>query len=135
MKAYPIRKGLIVPPYELGYTKPTPEQQAKRGATTNHHGYYPGRAFRDVPHRRIFRNLVSNVYPMIGVEHNIGADNLHNRFAPPPMPKDVQMIDVVEEYLYANGVIDCVRENKTHELIEISYDQWQLSKGLYRRVA
>lgn len=131
----PTRNGLVIPPYELGYTVPTDAQINQRGVVTNHHGYYPRRLYICSQIDRIFRNLTPNVYPMLGTEHNIGRDNYHSRFEPPKKPKDTLMIDVIEEHLATHGTIECVRENKTNEVYEIPLESWEMVKGLYRRVA
>jgi hypothetical protein len=121
---YPTNRGLIVPPPELGFETVTP----KRRETTNHHGYYNRADYRDISYRRVFRGLITNVYTLDIQDHQ----ELHERYAPPVMPKDSLMIDVVEEYLATNGVIDVVREKRTCDTYQVTSDQWLALRSQYR---
>lgn len=120
---YPTRNGLIVPPSELGF-ETVPH---KRRETSNHHAYFNRAEYRDVSYRRIFRGLVTNVFTLSIYDHQ----ELHEVYSPPVMPKDIQMIDVVEEYLASNGVIDVVREKRTCNTYQIESDTWQNIKSQY----
>lgn len=121
---YPVRSGLAIPPNELGFEIVTP----KRRETTNHHAYWERTLYRDVAHRRVFRGLITNVYTLGIKDHQ----KLHEVYSRPVMPKDIQMIDCVEEYLSLNGVIDVVREKRTCETYQIESDTWQNIKSQYR---
>lgn len=121
---YPTRNGLVIPPIELGYEIMRP----KRRETTNHHGYFNKAHYSDVSHRRVFRGLITNVYTLGIHDHQ----ELHETYGPPVMPKDILMIDVVEEYLANNGVIDVVREKRTCQTYQIESDTWQNIKSQYR---
>lgn len=124
---YPTRNGLIISPYELGYTQPTPEQQQARGRVNIHHGYYFRHSY-DARLRGVFRNLITNTYPLIISEHS----ELHTRFNEQPrVPKEDLMIDVVEEYLSLNGVIHCIHEKKTKDIYEVSAEQWERIRASY----
>jgi hypothetical protein len=125
---YPTRDGLILPPYELGFTIPDSQAYARRN-TQNHHGYFPRRAY-DENWRRVFRNLLVNVYPMLSYEHN-GIDSLHDSYAPPRMPKDSLMIDVIEEELATHSVIALVHEKRTNESYHLDLEKWEHIRRSY----
>lgn len=128
---YPTyRNGLAVNPVELDINVPS-QLDIDRRKTTNHHNQWTRASYQSVRHRSVFRNLVTNVYPLLRDEH----EQLHQEYAAPVMPTDFQMIEHVEDYLQENGVIECIREKKTNEVYEIQPDEWQLIKGLYRRAA
>lgn len=135
MSHYPVRRGgLIVPPQELGYTVPTPEQIGTRGLTSVHHGYYPRPRFDQTRYASVFRNILPNVFDMIGTEHNLGQDTVHSRYRDGVYkPNDGVMIDFVDEYLDANGVIHCIRENHTREVYEIQRKDWLNTRQAYKR--
>lgn len=76
----------------------------------------------------MFRGLSSRVVDMWIIDHN----ELHERYSAPRVPTDIQMIDVVEEYLSLYGVIDVVREKRTHETYQIESGTWQNIKSQYR---
>lgn len=127
MSRYPTRNGLIISPYELGYIQPTEADRAIRGETQNHHSWWPKRNY-ETRVQSVFRNLVTNVYPMLVEEHN-GHFGLHDRYDPPKMPTDVQMIDVVEQYIAENGVIHAIHEKRTNDVYRIHPDQWAQIRG------
>jgi hypothetical protein len=112
MSRYPQSSGILVSPYELGYTQPSKVELSLRRRTQNHHGFWPRRNY-ETRVQSVFRNLVSNVYPMLVEEHN-GNSGLHDRYDPPRMPSEVQMIDVLEQYIAENGVIHAVHEKRTN---------------------
>jgi hypothetical protein len=119
---YPTRKnGLIIPPYELNFTVPTEEQLNTRRRATIHHGYYNRSNYSGERIHNIFRNLVTNVYPLLAEEHT----ELHNDFSPPIKPRETLMIDVVEEYLAVNGTVDCIRESKTRQVYQLTANEWE----------
>lgn len=128
---YPVRQRLIISPYELGYQQP--EDVGRRRHVNIHHGYFDRHRY-DLRHRSVFRNLITNVYPMLVEEHNAGRDSLHHVYDAPPVPPDALMIDVVEEYLALNGVIECVKEKQTRQTYRIQPEEWQhIKKGYDRR--
>ena len=116
---YPSRSGLAIPIQELGYEVATPQ----RRQTSQHHLFFERGAYNLNPLHRVFRGLISNVYTMHVHEH---AD-LHERYSAPIKPKDGIMLDVIDEYISLNGVIDVVREKRTHETYQITPDQWVVS--------
>lgn len=120
---YPTRKGIAVSPYELGFVIPESSQK-----TTRHHAHFE-RCQYDLRHRSLFRNLISNVYPLLPYEHQ----DLHERFDAPKVPSDVLMIDHLDEYMALNGVLRCVKEKKTREVYRVQPEEWEFIKGLYRK--
>jgi len=130
---YPTRRsGLIVPPAELGFTVPTPEQIETRRLCTIHHGHYPRKNYEQTRYASVFRNLITNVFPMLGVEHNLGQENLHSRYDAPKRPHDSLMIEVLDDYLVMNGVIECIREKQTRQTYQIMPEEWRHIKRGYR---
>jgi hypothetical protein len=126
---YPTRQGgLIVPPTELGFHAPTPEQFNTRRLTTNHHGYFERHRYADLRYRMVFRNLVSNVYNLLADEHV----SLHEQFDAPKRPRDSLMIEVLDDYLVMNGVIECIREKQTRQTYQIQPEEWRHIKRGYR---
>jgi len=118
---YPVnRQGLALPVQEVGY-----EVVAHQRRLTNRHHLQFERTDYRSPLRRIFRGLSNRVVDMYIPDHN----DLHDRFSAPRIPTDIQMIDCVEEYLSINGVIECVKEKKTHQTYEINSEQWQAIKS------
>ena len=101
--------------------EPTPEQLSTRGRVNTHHGYWTKTSYHSNSLHAIFRNLITNVYPLLTEEHAV----LHANYDPPVRPKDSLMYDVIEEYLAINGTIDCVREKKTAEVYKIQAVEWQ----------
>ena len=119
---WPSSNGLAVPITEMGYEMVLPE----RRKTSQHHLFYERRMYTK-RYQQVFRGLVSNVYTMYIHDHQ----DLHERYSAPVMPKDIQMIDVVEEYLSLNGVIDVVKEHRTSEIYQIESGTWQNIKSQY----
>lgn len=124
---YPTRGGLIIPPVELNFPTPTPEQLNTRRATTIHHGYWEKRRY-DIRHRAVFRSLITNVYPLLVDDHI----RLHMDFDAPKQPHDSLMIEVVDDYLAVNGVVECIREKKTRTTYLIQPEEWQQIRNGYR---
>jgi hypothetical protein len=126
---YPTRRGgLIVSPYEIGFHEPTLEEQNVRRLVTQHHGYYERARYNDVRFRSVFRNLITNVYPLLAHDHNV----LHQEFDGPVVPPDTLMVEVVEDFLTMHGVITCVREKKTRSTFDIQPEDWRHIKRGYR---
>jgi len=128
---YPTRGGLIIPPAEIGLHAPTPEDLGVRRLTSNHHAYFQKAQYHDIRFRAVFRNLVTNVYPLFVPDHA----RLHEEFDPPKRPKDELMVDVIEEYLSLHGVVECIREKRTREVYQIQPEEWVAIKKGYRRAA
>lgn len=126
---YPTRNGIIVPPYELGCTIPTPEHRSIRNNVNVHHGFWERKDYQGVQFRSIFRNLIDHTFPMLVVEHN----ELHEDFDPPKRPEDSRMIEILDDYIAVNGVITVIRESCTRDTQDISIDRWRSIKGSYKR--
>lgn len=121
---YPVnRQGLALPVQELGFEV----VEHQRRLTNRHHLQFDHRDYMKSPLHRIFRGLSTRVVDMWIPDHN----DLHERYSAPKMPTDIQMIDCLEEYMSLHGVIDCVREKRTHETYQIDSDTWQNIKSQY----
>lgn len=121
---YPVNKqGIALPIQEVGFEV----VQHQRRLTNRHHLQYERNNYTS-PLQRVFRGLSSRVVDMRIIDHN----ELHERYSAPRVPTDIQMIDVVEEYLSLYGVIDVVREKRTHETYQIESGTWQNIKSQYR---
>lgn len=121
---YPVNKqGIALPIQEVGFEV----VQHQRRLTNRHHLQYERNNYTS-PLHRVFRGLSSRVVDMWIIDHN----DLHERYSAPRVPTDIQMIDVVEEYLSLYGVIDVVREKRTHETYQIELGTWQNIKSQYR---
>lgn len=131
---YPTRRnGLIVPPAELGFAVPTIEQIGTRGLVNIHHGYFPRFRFDYVRYVGVFRNLVDNTFQMIQTEHNQGQRTLHTQFRDGvPKPSEALMVEIVEDHLFMNGSITCVRENHTSSTYVIEQPEWRHIKKGYK---
>jgi hypothetical protein len=114
---YPTsRSGLALPIQEVGYEVVAHQ----RRLTNRHHLQFDRTDYMKSPLHRVFRGLSSRVVDMNMADHI----ELHDRFNAPRFPTDTQMIDCLEEYICTNGVIECVREKKTHQIYEINLEQW-----------
>lgn len=121
---YPVNKqGIALPIQEVGFEV----VQHQRRLTNRHHLQYERNNYTS-PLHRVFRGLSSRVVDMWIIDHN----DLHERYSAPRVPTDIAMIDVVEEYLSLYGVIDVVREKRTHETYQIELGTWQNIKSQYR---
>jgi len=121
---YPTNKsGLALPVQEVGFEV----VQHQRRLTNRHHLQFERNNYTS-PLQRVFRGLSSRVVDMWIIDHN----ELHERYSAPRVPTDIAMIDVVEEYLATYGVIDVVREKRTHETYQIESGTWQNIKSQYR---
>lgn len=121
---YPVNKqGIALPIQEVGFEV----VQHQRRLTNRHHLQYERNNYTS-PLQRVFRGLSSRVVDMWIADHN----ELHERYSAPRVPTDIAMIDVVEEYLSLYGVIDVVREKRTHETYQIESGTWQNIKSQYR---
>lgn len=121
---YPVNKqGIALPIQEVGFEV----VQHQRRLTNRHHLQFERNNYTS-PLHRVFRGLSSRVVDMWIADHN----ELHERYSAPRIPSEVAMIDVVEEYLSLYGVIDVVREKRTHETYQIESGTWQNIKSQYR---
>lgn len=121
---YPVNKqGIALPIQEVGFEV----VQHQRRLTNRHHLQFERNNYTS-PLHRVFRGLSSRVVDMWIADHN----ELHERYSAPRIPSEVAMIDVVEEYLSLYGVIDVVREKRTHETYQIEPGTWQNIKSQYR---
>lgn len=121
---YPVNKqGIALPIQEVGFEV----VQHQRRLTNRHHLQFERNNYTS-PLQRVFRGLSSRVVDMWIIDHN----DLHERYSAPRVPTDIAMIDVVEEYLSLYGVIDVVREKRTHETYQIELGTWQNIKSQYR---
>lgn len=121
---YPVNKqGIALPIQEVGFEV----VQHQRRLTNRHHLQFERNNYTS-PLQRVFRGLSSRVVDMWIADHN----ELHERYSAPRVPTDIQMIDCVEEYLSLYGVIDVVREKRTHETYQIESGTWQNIKSQYR---
>lgn len=121
---YPVNKqGIALPIQEVGFEVVQHQQRL----TNRHHLQFERNNYTS-PLQRVFRGLSSRVVDMWIADHN----ELHERYSAPRVPTDIQMIDVVEEYLSLYGVIDVVREKRTHETYQIESGTWQNIKSQYR---
>jgi hypothetical protein len=125
---FPTRNGLAISPYELGFTVPTPEQLETRRAVTIHHGQWERDRYTGPRHRTVFRNLITNTYPMLAPEHII----LHEDYDAPVRPKDSVMIDVLDEYIALHGFIECIREKQTRSTYIIMPEAYEGIKRGYK---
>jgi hypothetical protein len=126
---YPSRDGIIVSPYELGLTVPTPEHRKLRNNVNVHHGWYERRMYQDTQFRSVFRNLIVHTFPLLIIEHH----ELHGDFDPPKRPEDSRMIEILDDYMAVNGVITVIRESCTRDTQDISIDRWHSIKDSYKR--
>lgn len=121
---YPVnRQGLALPVQEVGFEV----VQHQRRVTNRHHLQFERNNYIS-PLQRVFRGLSSRVVDMRIIDHN----ELHETYSAPRIPSEVAMIDCVEEYLATYGVIDVVREKRTHQTYQIESGTWQNIKSQYR---
>jgi len=121
---YPTNKsGLALPIQEVGFEV----VQHQRRLTNRHHLQFERNNYTS-PLQRVFRGLCSRVVDMRIIDHN----ELHETYSAPRIPSEVAMIDCVEEYLATYGVIDVVREKRTHQTYQIESGTWQNIKSQYR---
>lgn len=121
---YPVnRQGLALPVQEVGFEV----VQHQRRVTNRHHLQFERNNYTS-PLQRVFRGLSSRVVDMRIIDHN----ELHETYSAPRIPSEVAMIDCVEEYLATYGVIDVVREKRTHQTYQIESGTWQNIKSQYK---
>lgn len=122
---YPTRNGLIISPYELGYTVPT-----EHDVTNLHHGQWPWAQLNGHFISATFGSIITNTFRMIPSEHNIGRNSLHHRYSAPRIPSFGVMIDFVDQYLHEHGQIDCVKhKGQTVREYVVTAGQWQRGRN------
>lgn len=121
MPRYPHRNGLALPIQELGF-EVVPHE---RRLTSQHHLYFPRRAYSQSPIKHLFRNLVDHVQTMANQPHM----DLHHRYTGPVIPREGLMIDVMDEYVALNGVLNCVSEKRTNSVYQLIPEQWEEIKS------
>lgn len=128
MGRYPTRNYLAISPYELGCTQPTPDDLARRGRVNMHHNYFYRRDYEGhETWRHIFRNVVSNMTPLLVEEHN----DLHADYDPPKMPPVVVMIDYLQQEIEEQGQLVIARRKDVASPRIILPEQWQnIIKGV-----
>lgn len=135
---YPSVDGLAINPNELGYFTPTNEQIYTGGLVEMHHRYHFSRWYDPESDgygawRQVFRNLEVNIDPLLTGEHNKAyRGSLHERYSPPAMPKDVVMIDFVEQELYTNGMLLLHNFRRSMPPKVMSAAQWSATRKRYR---
>lgn len=138
MKYPSTPEGLAVSPYELGFVIPTEEDYQIKGGVEMHHLYH-SRAWYNPESdgygawRQVFRNLYTNVVPMLTQEHNRGfSGSLHDRYTPPRMPKDALMIEQVEKELAENELIRLSNHRRSMPPRIMTANQWVIIKRRYK---
>jgi len=71
--------------------------------------------------RTVFRNLVGHVARMRPVDHQ----ELHNRFGPPAMLRDYQMVGHLDDLIQEEGVLRVHKERKLRETYQIQLPEWE----------
>jgi len=127
----PTRDGLVIPPYEIGYTLPTEAQLNSRGTVNVHHGYFYARDYENgETWQHVFRNITQNMFPMLVSEHN----DFHDRFDPPIKPRKQTMIDFCDMILEQEGQLVVARRKDIKNPQVILSDQWErIKNGTYQR--
>ena len=119
MQRYPTSQGLALPITELGYE--VMSESVKR--TQGHHLYFE-REWYNRPMRLIFRNLVGHVVRMRPADH----EELHDRFGPPAMLRDYQMIGHIDDLMTDEGLL-VHKERKLRETWHLTPDRWEREKN------
>ena len=118
MQRYPVdRNGLALPIQEIGY-EVMPESSRR---TQGHHFYFEKNWYHQNRVRSVFRNLVGNVVRMTPRDHQ----ELHERFGPPLMLRDHEMIDYLDETIQELGVLHVHKERKLRETYQIQLPEWE----------
>jgi len=130
MGRYPTKLGYAVSPYEIGYTVPSSAQIERRGLVNVHHKYFYRRSYETTAWRQVFRNLSSNMYPLLVDEHQ----ELHEEYDPPKMPSDTLMIDYIESELATNGLLIVQRRKDIINPRIITHEQWKPIREQFDRV-
>lgn len=129
MSRWPMFENRPVSPYELGFTQPTARDYEIRRGVNVHHGVWPWSRMAGCAVLMTYGSALSNTFPMIPSEHNMGSDNLHHNYDPPRLPGLSEVIDVLEQEMAEMGVITCVKHKKTSELYQVTQSQWDRMVG------
>ena len=122
MRRYPVNEnGLALPIQELGYEVMPDENRRTQG----HHFYFEKDWYSTRP-RQVFRNLVGHVVRMRPVDHQ----SLHERFGPPLMLRDWEMIDYLDDVITQNGLLEVHKERKLRETYQIMPPEWEHIKEI-----
>jgi len=122
VQRYPTSpEGLALPIQELGY-EVMPESARY---TQGHHFYWEREWYQPRP-RQVFRNLVGHVVRMSPRAH----EELHERFGPPLMLRDWEMIDYLDDVIAQNGLLEVHKERKLRETYQIMPPEWEAIKEL-----
>lgn len=117
MQRYPTAEsGLALPIQELGYEVMPIEMKRTQG----HHFYFEKNWYNNRV-RNVFRNLVGHVVRMRPVDHQ----ELHDRFGPPLMLRDYEMVSYLDNVIEENGVLECHKERKLRETYQIQVPEWE----------
>jgi hypothetical protein len=121
VQRYPVSEnGLALPIQELGY-----EVMAESDRRSNGHHFYFEREWYLPRHRQLFRNLVGHVVRMRPVDHQ----DLHERFGPPLMLRDWEMIDYLDDVIATNGLLEVHKERKLRETYQVMPPEWEAIKA------
>lgn len=93
--------------------------------TQGHHLYFLREWYAQTRTRNIFRNLVGHVVRMRPVDHQ----ELHNRFGPPLMLRDWEMIDYLDDVISQNGLLEVHKERKLRETYQVTPPEWEAIRG------
>lgn len=115
---YPTKGAQLVSPYEIWDT-PTWEDINRRRTIENHHGWFP-RTEYNTRIEKMFRGLVTHVYPLYIPEHR----DLHTGFDAPRKPKEAEMVEVLDEYIATRGALHVVLEKRTRDHYTVEPEQW-----------
>jgi hypothetical protein len=122
MGRIPTRNHLAVSPYELGCAVPTPEELSRRGRVNYHHSYFYRRDYEGhETWKHIFRNVASNIHPLLVEEHN----DLHADYGPPKMPPNSVMIEYLDMEIEQQGQLVIARRKDIANPRIILPEQWQ----------
>ncbi len=127
--SYPVNKnGIALSVAQLGIEIAS----FTRGKTSNHHLEFPRTNFNrtDRMYRSVFRNLLPMVETVAIQDHLY----IHDRWSHPKMPRDIVMIDYVEQYLAEHGAIECVYEKRTNQTHIVEQHVWEIYKQQYTGV-
>lgn len=125
MQRYPTNEaGLALPITELGFEVMSEESRRTQG----HHLYFEREWYATPRFRQVFRNLIGHVVRMKPVEHQ----DLHDRFGPPLMLRDYQMIGYLDDWIEEEGLLVCHKERKLRETYQILPQEWEQIREIKR---
>ena len=88
--------------------------------TQGHHFYFE-KNWYNTRLRSVFRNLVGHVVRMRPVDHQ----ELHERFGPPLMLRDYEMVSYLDNVVEENGLLVCHKERKLRDTYQIQVPEWE----------